>query len=272
MDIIRLDNLPPDILQTINSILDFPSQTNFTSVSVNFKKYPITNLLDNVPDKISFKLTDDILKSYPHVVKLQIVSKLLHWDQQVPRIYNTSNLNNVRVLHIKGNCGFDISKLTNLTSLTLSYCNNITNDDIKSLTNLTELNIPANQQISDINCLINLRKIDISSYTFTECEVDDNGIMCLTNLTELNADDNIYVENIGHLTNLTKLSANGRGGPANDALRLLTNLTDLNLSGNQDITNYGIITLTNLRILDISYTSAINDLGIAHLTNSLIIK
>lgn len=46
-----------DIITTINSKLDFISQYNLRLVSHFFIKYPITNFLDNVPNKK--KLTDE---------------------------------------------------------------------------------------------------------------------------------------------------------------------------------------------------------------------
>lgn len=68
LNIIRFDNLVSDIVKTIHRELNFPTQVNLRLVSTNFTKYPITNLFDDVPNK--YKLTDDILKSYPHVIKL----------------------------------------------------------------------------------------------------------------------------------------------------------------------------------------------------------
>lgn len=68
MHIIYLDQLPSDIIHTVHNQLDFSSQSHLRLTSINFTKYPITNLLDNVPNKNN--LTDNILKSYPYIIKL----------------------------------------------------------------------------------------------------------------------------------------------------------------------------------------------------------
>lgn len=65
-----LEHLPSDIIYIILPQLSSPDQINLSIVSKNFKKYPITNLLDGVPD--IFKLKMNIVKLYPYVTKLSV--------------------------------------------------------------------------------------------------------------------------------------------------------------------------------------------------------
>lgn len=271
MEIIHLDQLPPDVIYYINSLLDFPSQTNLTSTSTYFKKYPITNLFDNLSTTEMLNLTNNIFKSlYPRTLKLRIMSKYGHKSKI--KIFDAQDLININTLYIWGNCkisnNIHIDKLTNLTELSIINCDTdcgINNTNINILTNLTSLSISHYAcNIESFASLTNLTKL----YIPNNQKITDNEIMGLMNLIKLNIDDSNII-NIGHLTKLKKLSASGECTITDNALKILTDLTNLNICDNSYITNHGIIPLVNLRTLDVSQGSNIGDLGIAPLTNLL---
>jgi len=106
---------------------------------------------------------------------------------QTPRVVFESNktfhqpiLNHVSHLEITDT---SVSKLTNLTSLSLRYDNQITDTSVSSLTNLTSLNLGDNRKITD------------------------DGLSPLTNLTSLNLGDNrkITDTSVSKLPNLRSL-------------------------------------------------------------------
>ena len=152
-----MHTLIPDITYIIYNQLDFITQSNLRLVSKDFAKYPITNLFDNVPNK--YKLTDKILKSYLRVIKLNASHN--------NKITNVNHLINLRILHVRGNCG-------------------IGDDGLNRLTNLTELDAGNNNEITNVNHLINLRIL----YSRANCGIGNDGLSRLTNLTELYTDGN----------------------------------------------------------------------------------
>lgn len=90
---IRIIDIPMDIMSIITSEFDFVGQCNVRLISKNFTKCPITNLFDNVPH--IDRLSDKILESYPLVTKLNAYNK---------RISNWDKLINLRKLYANRNC------------------------------------------------------------------------------------------------------------------------------------------------------------------------
>lgn len=81
----HLDSIPSDIIKGIQNELDFIAQSNLRLVSTYFVTNPITNLSLDISDRARLKiscndtsrnelynLTDDILKLYPSVTKLNV--------------------------------------------------------------------------------------------------------------------------------------------------------------------------------------------------------
>lgn len=226
-----LDHLPSDIVSIIHMQLGFHSQLNFKSIK-NFEKYPVTNLLDEVPNNIYTKiLSNDIFKLYPHTTKLS---------------------HNIRI-SLEG-----IKYLTKLQILHVGY--DITQDEICNLINLVELKIPKNNIISDLNHLTNLHTLDISN----SHKITNDGIKSLIHLTELDISGNMnYVTNITHLTNLTTLYMSCNANITH--IHNLTKLRNLSIRGDCKINNMEIKSLTNLVKLNASYNNKITDVN--HLVN-----
>lgn len=221
-----MDNLLLDIGFIIFNQLDFIDQCVLRLVSTYFLNYPITNLMDRVPNKQ--RLNNTILKLYPYVVKLDAYNNYT--------ITDISHLKHLKVLNAGYKSGIcDVANLINLTELhtndhnpiknictltglrILTSCH-VNNDDIEQLTNLTELNVTLNENITNVSKLIKLKKL-YGDYS----EIDNHGL--------------------GGLTNLTICC----GSIHNDGIRGLTNLVTLDITCNRNITN--VNTLVSLRKL-----------------------
>lgn len=90
-----LNHLPSDIIYIIHPQLNSLTQINLSMVSKNFKKYPITNLIDGVPDILKLKM--NIVKLYPHIIKLSI-SKQYHTNWK--RTLDANILPNLQILYV----------------------------------------------------------------------------------------------------------------------------------------------------------------------------
>lgn len=224
-----LNYLPSDIIKIIHNDLDFRSQKNLRLTSEIFIKYPITNLSDNATNQ---KLTPEILKLYPHAIRLEV-----SYNEKIS----------------------DVNYLTNLQILCAGGWSGI-NNNISLLTNLTKLDVFGNKNITDINHLINLRILNASD----NCGIGDFGISSLTNLTKLNVNYNKKITNITHLTNLRTLIAT-YSRIDNIGISILTNLTELDIWGNNKIID--ITHLIKLRSLTTDGKSGINTNTIKQLTN-----
>lgn len=265
-------DLVQDIIIKIYNKLESNWQLHFKLTSIKFAKYEITNLKHHM---INYKLTNNILKLHPYIIKLNIKNN--------GKITDVSYLTRLRELNISNECAYP----TNVVG----------NSGIFSLTNLTKLNAYGNIKLTNIDHLINLQKLNIGG----ECGVNKIGF--LTNLTKLHTGRNkidinhltsllnlsisyysIYSD-IKSLTNLTKLSMHSdticninhfvnlrtlhikysHGClVTNTSISSLTNLTELDIARTTTITN--INSLINLRILDIS-CSIMDNNGISLLTN-----
>lgn len=93
---IRLNKLIPDIIIKINDNLEFISQINLRLVSKFFKICQVTNLI-GCYNHYRFNLTNDILKSYPYIIKLDI--------NNYEKITKLHYLRHLQELNASFNCG-----------------------------------------------------------------------------------------------------------------------------------------------------------------------
>jgi hypothetical protein len=143
------------------------------------------------------KLNDDILKKFPYLKYLDLrSSEVTNLDSlnliKLNILNNYVNLNhmtNLKILHIRPPCIMSIDHINGI-----SY-----------MTTLEKLDVYGNSQITDINCLVNLKKLNAGGY---HCGINDSGIKNL-NLIKLITTGNPKIKNINHMTNLKKLSACG---------------------------------------------------------------
>lgn len=237
--------LPVDIIRLVHNELDFIGQKNLRLASHIFTAYPITNLLDNVPNLN--KLTGKILKSYPFLTALNISHsyRMGRRENYRPAIININHLVNLKILNIED-------------------CDKINNNGISLLTNLIELNVNNNRQITDINHLVKLRIL----HAWGVSGISDISISTLTNLAELNAENNNKIIHITHLINLLILTVAGHCGITGSEIMGLTNLIGLNANSNITITDVNHLTKLQILKADCTYGKCgINNIGISSLTN-----
>lgn len=134
-----------------------------------------------------------------------------------------------------------LSELSNITHLNLSFNENITDDIVSKLTNITFLSLYYNPKITNksLSGLTNLRSLDLSG----NHNITDYALIGLTNLTFLNISFNENITNncVSRLTNLVSLDRSLEeyiigGGDVAD-------LTSLSLDAPDDENLVGLITL-----------------------------
>ena len=164
-------DLPIEIHQLILEHVDFPTQIRFRCVCRIFHaKLAVKDFL-HIDKQYLKLLSDDILRSYPFVEKLDASDN--------PKITNINYLTKLKELNARDLCGIDDQGLrfaTNLTMLTTSSNPNITN-----LNHMTKL--------------IGLNAIGSS------CGVGDAGISDL-NLIGLSTTNNPQITSVKHMTKL----------------------------------------------------------------------
>ena len=138
---------------------------NFVTVSTHFAhNYPITNLYDSLQREL--KLTNAILRNYPHVVKLNVAH-----NREV------TDVNHLRKLQ-KLDASSDIWAYTGNSG--------ITNEGLAKLTDLVILYVNHNEKVRNINHMTKLRILYAGGY----CGIGDSGIERLTGLTILESRHN----------------------------------------------------------------------------------
>ena len=164
-----------DIWKIIFEYCDFISKIRLSQVCTLFyKNLHITDFC-NIEYKYKNKLTDDILKNYKNIIKLNVG-------------YNSK---------IK-----DVSWMSNLKELDASWVG-IDQNGIKNL-NLIKLKVRHNSKIKDVSWMSNLIELHIGG----DCGINQNGIKNL-NLIKLDAYDNSKINDVSWMNNLRELSAGG---------------------------------------------------------------
>ena len=143
---------------------------------------------------------------------------------------------------------------------TYSGCSKyIDNDILRSYPFIRSLDIDSNPNVTNINFLTRLEKLDICA----TCSIGDAGIANL-NLKYLRCRGNKRVTNINHMTKLEYLqAANDKTGISDSSIVNLANLTTLIVWDNTKIRNVGH--LTNLTSLNASEMCGIGSTGISNL-------
>lgn len=172
-----------------------------------------------------------------------------------------SRLTNLTHLSIYNTNIVDIGNLTSLKSLTTGFFTK--NSDIVNMTNLETLVLNSGLVTREgLLYLSNLTRLDISCNHYTR----DNDICHLTSIKELQiADSNISDDFIVNFTQLEYLAPNDN--ITDKSLKFLTNLKALNLQNNRSITIDGLRSLTSLIDLDLNMNMDTNITEINHLTN-----
>lgn len=215
-------------------------------------------------NQISF----DVLATLPHLTNLST-------DGGLSGVYLLTNLTKLSINDIKSN---EISLLTNLLHLNLSWCVDIDHNTFIHLTKLTNLYLEyTNCENDHISHLTNLKQIS----TFENDNINYELLQHMINLQEfdLNHNNDLLNEHIWNLTNLTELQICVGDNISEECLRRLTKLSSLDIIGNNTAVNrddkgyinINISFLTNLRYLSIDYTN-VDDNQLINLTNLTILS
>lgn len=159
---------------------------------------------------------------------------MIHFDQLVPDIIyiitnqldfvGQKNFRTISTNYIK-------YPITNL-STNVPNREKITDSILKLYPYITKLNVTDNENVTNINHLIYLRKLNASG----ACRINNSGIIDLTNLTKLNISYNEKITDIDHLINLQILHAGGKHCRiSNASFSSLTNLTEVDAGENYNI-------------------------------------
>lgn len=186
---------PIEIWNIIFDYSNLVTQLRLIGVCKYFnKQLHLTNLYD-IDYKYIYRLTTDILKRYPYIVKL----------------YANNNVT-------------DVTYLKHLRVLKASYYMN--NDSIKDI-NLYKL-IASYSEITDVNHMTNLEYLDAGSSTIT-----NDGVKNI-NPVELDIHDNFKIYDINHMSKLKILHAGGKSAMTSDGIKSLK-LDDLFALGNSKL-------------------------------------
>jgi hypothetical protein len=142
-------HLSRDIIQYIGDYLDFESQINLQKTI----KFSLTNMY--ITNKLSIKITDDILKKNIYLKKLN-----LYYNTQVTDI---RFLKNLTTLNIGGKCKINIDRINCSKIKTLNITNNINITDLSRFEVLENLVMDGicGVEIEEISKLKNLKYISV---------------------------------------------------------------------------------------------------------------
>ena len=224
-----------DLWQAILETSDLISQIRLIQVCSHFNNYlritdfRRTNL--NNPKNVN-RLTNDILKYYPYITKLNLLFNI--------KVDDVNHLNYLQELYVGPT---------------------IDNDGISHI-NLNTICMTHNSKITNLNHMSKLKVLIDNRHVFGHVKLDDNGIKKL-NLIVLHVDDNQLITDISHMNNLTILFACGSNCGINDNSIKNLNLIELHAFNNHKITN--VNHMTNLRKLYAGAGCGISNKGIENL-------
>lgn len=191
----------------------------------------------------------------------------------------------------------DLSKLVNLTKLSIERCNQLPSLDLTKLVNLTELSLDPFDKFTslDLSKFVNLTKLSLSScgqlasldlsklvnltdLSLSSCDqLTSLDLTKCVNLTRLYLDPNssffgepdvqLTSLNLSKLVNLTSLSISSCDKLTSLDLSKLVNLTDLSISSCDQLTSLDLSKLVNLTKLSISSSDQLTSLDLSKLVN-----
>ncbi|KAL9645796.1 hypothetical protein ABK040_003528 [Willaertia magna] len=180
-----------------------------------------------INDNYLFNLFDEMLFNSKSII---FTNKLPNYFFKLKKLYLD---NRVCVLNKTS-----LSKLKQLKTLEISYCDEIKNKRLKDLNNLTELKINECKKISG-ECLQNFTQLKTLTFTRNE-KINDSQLCHLNNLTKLNVGD--------------ALNRNIYG----DCFKYLKQLSSLNISKCENITDDCLVDLNNVMSLNVLFCNKIN--------------
>jgi V8-like Glu-specific endopeptidase len=221
-----------------------------------------TEKIEAYKDKTFYKKAVDsalqIIKkqSFDHITSLDLSNVYNRitdkWLKNVEKLTNLTSLDLSFSDQLTDTGLKSLEKLTSLTSLDLSHCYLLTDTGLKSLeklTNLTSLGLVACRELTDTGVKSLKKLMSLTSLSLYGCkQLTDAGIKSLEKLTSLTSLD------LGGCEQLTDAVIK--------SLEKLTSLTSLDLGGCEQLTDAGIKSLeelTKLTSLDLSFSDQLTD-------------
>lgn len=221
--------LPSEIWRVISNFSNFPTRINLTKVCKFFNENLQITDLYTIESKYLKLLTNDILKNYPSVTKLNLTDN--------PNVTDINHLNKLQILKASGRkCALG-------------------NQGIKKL-NLKEIDVSYNLHITNLNCFSQLRVLTAKG----RCGLTNQGINKLRDVRDLDLTDNLTINKISHLKKLRVLNAYGTDCAIDDNSLQNLNLHALDVTNNPNVTN--INHMNRLKILMANGDCGLSTVGI----------
>ncbi len=185
------------------------------------------------------------------------------------------NLTELSIERCKQLVNLDLSKLVNLTKLSIKDCDQLASLDLSKLVNLTELSIDSCEQLAslDLSKLVNLTKLSIKSCK----QLASLDLSKCVNLTKLylNLSTTLFGKPDAQLTsldlskciNLTELSIERCDKLPSLDLSKFVNLTKLSIESFDGLTSLDLSKLVNLTKLSISSCDQLTSLDLSKCVN-----
>jgi V8-like Glu-specific endopeptidase len=270
--------------QKINSIFSIPLYMNYLSNK--------QLLSSNNWQLLSWKEISDIIDKYDSDKKKiethkhkKSYQKIYDSALQIIEKQNFANITSLifygKTYQVTDEEMKSVEKLTNLTSLDLSWSLHLTDtglESLENLTNLTSLNLHACRKFTDIGLLSLENLTNLTSLNLNSCwQLTDIGLQSLEKLTHLTSLDldgcheltDAGIKSLAKLTHLTSLNLNACRRLTDTGIKSLaklTHLTSLNLFGCYKLTDTGSLEkLTFLTSLNLSWCQLLTDTGVKSL-------
>ena len=161
----------------------------------------------------------------------------------------------------------DLTKLVNLTELSLSFCNELASLDLSKCVNLTKLSLESCSELAslDLSKLVNLTELSLD-YCRELASLDLSKLVNLTKLS-LESCDQVPSLDLSSHVNLTKLSLKSCDQLPSLDLTKLVNLTELSLDPFDKFASLDLSKFVNLTKLSLDSCGQLASLDLTKLVN-----
>jgi len=160
-----------------------------------------------------------------------------------------------------------LSRLTQLTSLDLTYNNRIAAETLVHLTRLRHLNLDNNKCVNDWSLMLLTGLTSLS--LFNNYHIHSYALLCLPALTSLvlRKSEGIRNHDLVQMTRLRRLALCMEGGwVLSDTVARLTALEELDLQSNDTVRGDALVKLTRLHTLNLKSNEMVHDYWLGQLT------
>lgn len=226
--------IPVEIWQDILLKIRFLDQIRLRQVCKLLYTYLEIYDFYHINDMYLARLNDSILMNYnfirhlyasdnPHITDINHMTKLSTLNASYKSGIRDAHINQLNLEKLIANCNKNITNLNHMTNLkTLEIRSDYLRSNVKNhsgvndigiskLSNLEQLDVDYNYNITDINHMTNLTRLDARGH----CGINNDSIVKF-NLKHLDVFWNKKVTDIKHMTNITRLYPTGSGIDEND--------------------------------------------------------